>query len=177
MSDTDAGAESPAGGERPQGTAQGPNLSIRAQYIKDLSFENPAAPQILMSGSERPKIDISIGVRSNRMSDTEYEVELQVNAKAEVAEKVAFVAELKYGGLFVLSNFPQEQIQPVVMIECPRLLFPFARQILAGATRDGGFPPLMIDPIDFVALYRRQQQEAARRGQEQAPTDSVAGSA
>ena len=174
MADSSAGAGADTTGGAPQ-QAAAPNIAIRAQYVKDLSFENPSAPQILAGSAERPKIDINVGIRTARMSESDFEVELQINAKAEMSDKPAFLIELKYAGVFALTNFPQEQIQPIVMIECPRLLFPFARQIIASSTRDGGFPPLMLEPIDFVALYRRQQQEAAAR-QAQA-IDRPAGSA
>jgi preprotein translocase subunit SecB len=132
-------------------------LSLMAQYVKDLSFENPNAPNSFQE-KESPKIDVSIDVRARRVGDEHYEVELKFAVKASHSETTAFVAELLYGGLFGIRNVPEEHLEALCLIECPRLLFPFARRILADATRDGGFPPLMLDPIDFVALYQQRSK-------------------
>ncbi|MBZ0227475.1 MAG: protein-export chaperone SecB [Bauldia sp.] len=137
-----------------QGAPQ--NLGVLAQYVKDLSFENPGAPQSLRSRSSAPAINITINVATGQPSNNEVEVELKIEAEAKVEDRVLFAVDLTYGGMFRLTNIPVEAVQPVLMIECPRLLFPFARQILAEATRNGGFPPLLIDPVDFVALYRQR---------------------
>lgn len=152
MADTDSNAQ-PAQGAQP-------NLGIVAQYVKDLSFENPGSPATLMQQGQQPSINVQIGVQSNQRAPDQYEVELRIEARATSGETVLFAVELVYAGLFRLSNFPQENIRPVALIECPRLLFPFARQILADATRNGGFPPLLIDPVDFVSLYRQQIENA-----------------
>lgn len=152
MADTDSNAQ-PAQGAQP-------NLGIVAQYVKDLSFENPGSPATLMQQGQQPSINVQIGVQSNQRAPDQYEVELRIEARATSGETVLFAVELVYAGLFRLSNFPQENIRPVALIECPRLLFPFARQILADATRNGGFPPLLIDPVDFAALYRQQIENA-----------------
>ena len=145
----------------PQAAQDGPQLRILSQYIKDLSFENPNAPQSLAKGSaQAPNIAVHVDVRVNRLSDTDYEVELQLNVDAQSGETAMFVAELVYGGIFRLQNIPQESLQPVLLIECPRQIFPFARRIIADISRDGGFPPLMIDPIDFAGLYRQQMSQA-----------------
>ncbi len=155
------------GGAQPEGGGETqPQLRLLAQYVKDLSFENPNAPAALAGGGGSPKIDISVDVQAARRGDTEFEVDLKIAATAKRDKDVAFIVELSYGGLFQLSNIPAEQLQPVVLIECPRLLFPFARRVLADATRDGGFPPLMIDPIDFVALYQRQLAAETKRQDE-----------
>ena len=148
-----------------------PQLRLLAQYAKDLSFENPNAPASLSAspGGSNPKIDISVDVQANPRSNTEFEVELKIAATAKRDEAVSFIVELNYGGLFQLSNIPSEQLQAVVLIECPRLLFPFARRVVADATRDGGFPPLMIDPIDFVALYQRQRAAKQAEQNPQSP--------
>ena len=133
-----------------------PQLSVVGQYIKDFSFENPNAPKSLAGGQEAPQINIQINVNATPLSDTDIEVVLMVAGKAEVAGSLMFNFELAFGGVFRIRNVPQESLNAVVLIECPRLLFPFARQIIADATRDGGYPPLMLQPIDFVELYRRQ---------------------
>lgn len=135
-----------------------PSLRILGQYLKDLSFENPSAPQSLGQDAQ-PEISISVNVNARPMSETDFEVELHLEAKASSQDKVAFAAELVYAGMFRLENFPQQLLHPAILIECPRLLFPFARQILAEATRNGGFPPLMLDPIDFAAMYQRRLQQ------------------
>ena len=144
----------------------GPQLNVLAQYTKDLSFENPNAPKSLSQPGQQPAINIQINVNPTQLSNTDFEIELKLEGKAEVSGTVLFNFELVYAGVFRLQNIPQEQIGPVVMIECPRLLFPFAREIVAGAVIHGGFPPLMLDPVDFVSLYRQKvgQQPAAATG-------------
>jgi preprotein translocase subunit SecB len=129
---------------------------VIAQYIKDFSFENPNAPHSLMQQQQQPQISIQINVNPNQLSNTDYEVELKIEGKAEIEGKVLFAFDLNYGGVFRLTNIPQENIGPLLMIECPRLLFPFARELIASAISNGGFPPLMLQPIDFVGLYQRR---------------------
>jgi preprotein translocase subunit SecB len=133
-----------------------PQMKILGQYLKDLSFENPNAPQSLNTQANQPEISISVNVNARTISPTDFEVELHLDAKASHNDKVVFAAELLYAGVFRLENIPQEALHPVVLIECPRMLFPFARQVLADATRNGGFPPLMLDPIDFAAMYQKR---------------------
>ncbi len=142
-----------------------PQLRIIAQYVKDLSFENPNAPGSLGADQDAPKIDASVDVQAKRVSDTDFEVTLKVSITAKRGDVVAFITELLYAGLFRLQNIPDDQKQPIVLIECPRQLFPFARRVVADTIRDGGYPPLLLDPIDFAALY--QQQMAARQAQQQ----------
>ncbi len=137
---------------------QGPSLNALAQYTKDLSFENPNAPRSLGPQEQSPNISISVNVNATPLSDTDFEVELTLEGRAGEAPNVLFSFELVYCGIFRLQNIPQDSMHAVVMIECPRLLFPFARQIVADAVRGGGFPPLFIDPIDFAALYRQRSQ-------------------
>ncbi len=140
-----------------------PSLNILAQYTKDLSFENPAAPRSLQARDNAPNINIGVNVNANPLSDTDFDVVLSLNAEAKDGDKVVFAAELVYGGVFRITGFPQEHMLPVLFIECPRLLFPFARQIIADVTRNGGFPPLMIDPIDFAQMFsQRMAEEQAR---------------
>jgi preprotein translocase subunit SecB len=138
-----------------------PQLNVLAQYTKDLSFENPNAPASLAPQQQQPAINIQINVSANNVSENEFEVTLSVEGKAENAGKVMFSFDLAYAGVFRIVNVPKENLHPLVMIECPRLLFPFAREIIATAVRDGGFPPLMLDPVDFVGLYRQNMERQA----------------
>jgi preprotein translocase subunit SecB len=147
-----------------------PQLNVLAQYIKDMSFENPAAPRSLQPQQQAPAINIQINVNAKPLSDTDYEVELKLEGKADAQGTVLFSFDLLFAGVFRLQNVPQENIHPLIMIECPRLLFPFAREIIATAVRNGGFPPLLIDPVDFVSLYRQKVGEL--QGQQQAPVAS-----
>lgn len=165
--ETDAVHESNGNGAAATGTAAPkpqPSLRILGQYLKDLSFENPNAPQTLAPQQSQPDINISVNVNAKNLTPSDYEVELHLDAKATSQDKVIFSAELIYAGTFRLENFPPQMAHPAVLIECPRLLFPFARQILAEATRNGGFPPLMLDPIDFASMYQKrlQQQTAGK---------------
>lgn len=161
-----AAGQPAAAGAEGAGTAQDkPTLNILAQYVKDLSFENPGAPQSLQPRKEAPAIKINVNVNSNPLSDTDYDVALTINATAEAEGKTVFSTELIYGGVFRMSGFPKEHMLPLLFVECPRLLFPFARQIVAECTRNGGFPPLMIDPIDFGQMFaRRIAEEKAKSG-------------
>lgn len=138
-----------------------PAVRVLAQYIKDLSFENPNAPASLREGSQ-PKIDLQLDVNARAMEDPSvFEVELKINARSTRDDQNLFICELVYAGLFQFSNIPQDSVEPMLLIESPRILFPFARQILADATRNGGFPPLMLDPMDFAGLYMSQRQPVA----------------
>ncbi|WP_349358912.1 protein-export chaperone SecB [Stappia sp.] len=145
-----------------------PGMSILAQYIKDLSFENPNAPGSLQP-KEQPKLDINVNVSAQPMGENQYEVVITLTANAKTGDMTVFAIELIYAGLFRVTGVPQEHIHPFVLIECPRMLFPFARNILADASRNGGFPPLMLDPIDFAALYRQNMQQAEAAGGEAKP--------
>jgi len=143
---------------------QAMQIQINAQYIKDFSFENPNAPASLQPQEQQPKIDVNVDVSASRVNETEvYEVVLKINADAKSGDRSLFITELTYGGLFTLKGINEQNITPILLIECPRLLFPFARNIVAEATRDGGFPPLLIQPVDFAGMYRQtmaQQQDA-----------------
>jgi preprotein translocase subunit SecB len=136
-----------------------PQLNVVAQYIKDFSFENPNAPKSLTAGGEAPQIGIQINVNAAPINETDIEVVLKLEGKADIAGSVMFNFELAFGGMFRIRNVPQESLNAVVLIECPRLLFPFAREIIATAVRNGGFPPLLLDPVDFVALYRQKMEQ------------------
>jgi preprotein translocase subunit SecB len=138
-----------------------PGIHVLGQYIKDLSFENPGAPASLRPSSANPNLDVNVNVNAKPMSETDFEIELKLDATATRDDETLFIAEVAYAGVFRIHNVPKEHMQPIILIECPRLLFPFARQILADATRQGGFPPLMIDPVDFAALYRQRMSQVA----------------
>jgi preprotein translocase subunit SecB len=140
-----------------------PQVAILTQYVKDLSFENPNAPASLQA-TEQPRIDVNVAVNAKRAGDSVFEVELKITAKAMVGDDVTFLVDLAYAGLFGLSNVPEEALEPFLIIEAPRIIFPFARRIIADSVRDGGFPPLMLDPIDFAALYMAQQGQGAPAG-------------
>jgi preprotein translocase subunit SecB len=159
------------------GPAQGPagqqvqvQLSVLGQYIKDFSFENPNAPRSLTPTQTQPAINIQINVGVQQLAETDYEVTLKLEGKAENSGSVLFAFDLTFAGVFRVQNVPPETLQPLVMIECPRLLFPFAREIVATAVRNGGFPPLLLDPVDFVALY--QQRAAQVQAQTATPQTS-----
>ncbi|MET0743933.1 MAG: protein-export chaperone SecB [Microvirga sp.] len=147
-----------------------PALNALAQYCKDFSFENPNAPRSLQPQNEGPQINLQVNVNAKQLDGNDFEVDLTLEGDAKVGGKdVLFAFELTYSGVFRVQNVPAEQLHPVVMIECPRLLFPFARQIVAEAVRNGGFPPLYIDPIDFVALYRQRAAELQSQPPANAP--------
>lgn len=148
--------------EKDQNSEQtGPGLQIMVQYVRDLSFENPGAPNF--GGTDNPSINVEANVGARKLSDTDYEVGLKFRIEASHGEgddqKLQFISELEYCGVFRLLNIAEADVKPVLLIEAPRQLFPFARRVLADATRDGGYPPIMLDPIDFLALY--QQSEGA----------------
>ena len=172
MTDTGRSANGGNGSEADAAAGQaGPRLSILTQYVKDLSFENPRAPMGLQPGQPRPEIQIQVDVQARQVGEEQFEVSLELNAEAKSGENTVFLMELTYGGVFALANIPADSLQPLLLIECPRLLFPFVRRIVSDVTRDGSFPPLMIDPIDFVALYRRRMQAAQEgAGPEEAGT-------
>ena len=133
-----------------------PAFGVLAQYVKDLSFENPGAPRTLVQGGQAPNIQISVNVNARGLSENDVEVELKIEGQAGEGADTMFRFDLLYAGVFRLQNVPQDSRTAVVLIECPRLLFPFARQLISDAVRNGGFPPLLIDPIDFAALYRQR---------------------
>lgn len=143
------------------GTSGAPALNVVSQFIRDLSFENPRGGSYVMRPDQPPALGVQVNVNTKPMSDSDYEVELLIEARATDNNAVLFAVELKYCGIFRIFNIPKEQIHPVVLIECPRLLFPFAREIVANTVRNGGFPPLLLDPVDFVALYQQKMQEQA----------------
>jgi preprotein translocase subunit SecB len=166
---------------QPGAQTQPPPLVVNIQYVKDLSFEVPGAPQVYTHLRAQPQVNINLDVQARRVQDGQnvFEVSLMIRAEAHEAASqgngqsapvppTVFVAELTYAGVFTLSGLPDNAMEPVLLVECPRILFPFARNILADVTRDGGFPPVLLQPIDFVALWQ------ARRAQTQGATTAVA---
>jgi preprotein translocase subunit SecB len=155
----------------PQGQAQAmPPLMVNVQYIKDLSFEVPNAPEIYATLRSQPAVQINLDVQARNLQEGQNVYEVVLSVKAEAREAVqngsgegrpVFIAELHYAGVFTLTNVPPEAVEPLLLIECPRLLFPFARAVLSDVTREGGFPPVLLQPIDFVGLWQaRKAQEA-----------------
>ena len=144
------------GNGAPEETKAIPRFSVMTQYTKDFSFENPNAPRTLGSQQQGPKISLQINVNARQLGPGDFEVSLMLEGGAGEGADALFKFELNYAGVFRVENVPQEQIQPLVMIEGPRLLFPFARQIVAESVRAGGYPPLYVDPIDFHGLYMQR---------------------
>jgi preprotein translocase subunit SecB len=163
----------------PPGAAQPvPPLVVNIQYVKDLSFEVPGAPQIYTQLRSAPRVDINLDVQARRVTEGQSAFEVTLTIRAEATEAPAagttngeggsgtggrvFLAELAYAGVFTLSGLPENTVEPVLLVECPRILFPFARNILADVTRDGGFPPVLLQPIDFVALWQQRRAQMAK---------------
>ncbi len=159
---------------QPGGQAPQQPLVVNIQYVKDLSFEVPGAPQVFTQLRAQPQVNINLDVQARRVQEgqTVFEVSLMIRAEAHEAAAgqsngqtaavppTVFVAELTYAGVFTLTGLPDNAIEPVLLVECPRILFPFARNILADVTRDGGFPPVLLQPIDFVALWQARRAQA-----------------
>lgn len=135
-------------------------LIVNAQYIKDLSFENPRAPQSLMQPTAQPEVEINVDVKARNLAPEVFEIILSVTATAKTKQEPIFVVELAYAAVVTVKNAPEALLPQLILVETPRIMFPFVRAIIADATRDGGFPPLMLNPIDFAELLRRQQAEA-----------------
>ena len=156
MTDIDPGADAPEG----QG-AELPGIRILTQFIRDLSFENPRAPEVLRSGGQQPQIELGVEMNARGRDDGFFEVDLKLTASAQKDGSALFHCELLYGGLFQINGVGQEDMELVLMTECPRYLFPFARMIIADMSAQGGFPPFMLDPIDFAAIYLSQKGQLA----------------
>jgi len=148
----------------PNGADNAPAAGMISQYVKDLSFENPRAPAVYQSQSA-PEIDVQFNIGANQVADEVHEVVLKIEVRADTEGQPAFIVDLSYAGLFGFRNVPADQIQPFLLGEAPRLLFPFARRVVADAIRDGGFPPLLLEPMDFGALYQQQLQAQGAQSQ------------
>ena len=157
----------------PNATApQPPRMQILAQYVRDLSFENIVAQRGLNGAEVTPEVSVQVSLDARKRStEHQYEVicKFRVGSKNTADDANLFMCELDYGGVFHVEGVPEDQLHPFLMIECPRMLFPFIRRIISDTTRDGGFPPVNLDPVDFVALYR---QELVRRAQAERPADA-----
>jgi preprotein translocase subunit SecB len=158
-----AGAAAPSNGQAPQQ----PQVLINAQYVKDFSFENPRAPHSLMQTQAQPEVQIGVDVKAQPIAPNVFEVLLTIHADAKTGEDRVFLVELVYGAVATVTNVPEPAMAQFLLVETPRLMFPFARALIANATREGGFMPLLLRPIDFAELIR--QQQAAREAQGQAP--------
>lgn len=152
-------------GVTPPEAAAGPRMQVLTQYTRDLSFENIAAQKGLATDG-KPDVRVAVSIDVNPKPSDRYEVALKVKVDSKVGEAPVFILELDYAGLFLIQNVPQEQLAALLMVECPRLIFPYVRRIVGDVTRDGGYPPLNLDQMDFLALYR---QEIARRQAMAAP--------
>ena len=158
--DEQGAAQPGANGAMANGQDTAPAAGLISQYVKDLSFENPSAPAIYQVQTA-PAIDVQFNIAANQVADEVHEVVLKIEVRAEAENQTAFIVDLSYAGLFGLRNVPAEQMQPFLLGEAPRLLFPFARRVVADTIRDGGFPPLLLEPMDFGALYMQQLQAQA----------------
>lgn len=146
--------------------SQASRLVVNTQYVKDLSFENPSAPASLVGGQKMsPKVDVSVDVSARRMQEKLFEVVLRIRVNASHEDSALFLAEVDYAGVFTVGDMPEEEIEPEVLIHAPQLLFPFARAIIADNVRDGGFAPLLVQPIDFAVLYDQRKGQQKANGQ------------
>ncbi|HEY1258176.1 MAG TPA: protein-export chaperone SecB [Stellaceae bacterium] len=141
--------------------AEPAQLSVNVQYVKDFSFENPRAPQSLLQPQAQPEVAINVDVKARNLGPELYEIVLTVNVNARAQSEPVFLVELAYAAVVTIKNAPEPMLRSLILVEAPRIMFPFARAIIANATRDGGFPPLLINPIDFAELLRRQPEAPA----------------
>jgi preprotein translocase subunit SecB len=161
----ETGATNEVEQQQPNGADTMPQVGVISQYVKDFSFENPNAPAVYQWQGQ-PQMDVEFNIGAQTLGEGVHEVALKIDVAARTEDQTAFQLELLYAGLFALRNIPEDQLQPFLLAEAPRLLFPFARQIVAQAVQDGGFPPLLLEPIDFAGLYLQQaaQQQAQASG-------------
>lgn len=175
---SDESADPPAPEDQQQPDEQ-PTLIVNAQYVKDLSFENPNAPNSLLQQSGEPNVQVGIDTSAVQLEGSTFEVTLTVRAEGTAGDTTLFLVEAAYAGIFTLGEVPEEYVAPMLYVEAPRQLFPFVRAVVAVCVRDGGFPPLLIHPVDFLALFQQRaaQQAEAEAGQEgaaEASTDTPA---
>lgn len=157
---SDETADQPAADDQEQPSGQ-PTLVVNAQYVKDLSFENPNAPHSLLQQSGEPNVQVGVDTAAVQLEGTTFEVTLTIRAEGTAGDTTLFLVETAYAGVFTLGDTPEEYIAPLLYVEAPRQLFPFARAVVAECVRDGGFPPLLIHPVDFMALFQQRAQQAA----------------
>jgi preprotein translocase subunit SecB len=157
-----AGTTEGGGAMTPDGGTLPVQVRVVGQYIKDLSFENPNVHKLLGATNDKPALRIEVNVNATKIADQAFESMIQFKAEAAGKVGVIYDLELTYGGLFHIENLPEQALEPFLLINCPALLFPFLRRLVADLTRDGGFPPLLLDPIDFAALFMQRKQAGAR---------------
>ncbi|MBY8977200.1 protein-export chaperone SecB [Rhodobacteraceae bacterium NNCM2] len=175
-SDTKSDEENGAGSETPEiapgaeaATTQiAPTVKMLAHFTRDLSFENVGARENTGTGAEQPQISVNVGMDAQSLGENRYQIIMKINGTAKVAENTRFLIELEYGGVFQIDNAQEAHVHPILFIECPRQLLPFARRVVADVTRDGGYPPLMLDNVDFAALYRQKIEQLRAQQAEQA---------
>ena len=156
MSDIDPTQTPPNGNGEDTGA---PGIRVLAQFVRDFSFENPRAPESLRSGVAQPQIDLGVEMNARGREDGLFEVDLKLSARAVRDDETVFHVELLYGGLFAIEGVPSEDLEPVLLIECPRFLFPYARRMISDVTSEGGFPPFLLDPIDFAGVYASRKAQ------------------
>lgn len=170
MADENQANPAAAPGQQPA-----PSIAIKAQYLRDLSFENVSVQQSDGRMDDKPEIQVGVNLDAKKRGENMYEVILKTTATAKGQDAVMFLVELEYAGMFEIKNVPDNQLHPVLMIECPRIIFPFARRIISDVTRDGGYPPLMLDMVDFAGIYRAELEK--RRAASNLETEKPAGTA
>ena len=177
--DAASGSAGAGAGTGTQAQAAKPPLAVTAQYVKDLSFENPRAPaSLVQAGNQKNQPQVAVGVEVNVRQLQEkklFEVILQSRVEAKNGDDPLFLVELQYAGLFTIGDVPAEIIQVLLFVEAPRMLFPFARHIIAESVRDGGFPPMLIQPVDFAAMYKKRLEQAQSEQAAQQPAKAATG--
>lgn len=161
MSDEQNGASN---GNGANSNTANPSIQVVGQYLKDLSFESPKAPHSLKSPGDNPNLQVDINVNVNKLGDDSYESGIQLKAHASNSDGTIYVIEAVYAGAFEVKNIPQDALEPILLINCPTILYPFLRRIISDATQEGGFPPLLLDPIDFANLYQQRQEAQKTKG-------------
>ena len=163
-----------------QPTANGtPSMQLRAQYIKDLSFENPRAPGSIFNLKEAPELEVNVNLAAQRLDESVFELAIQINVRAQAEKSTVFMTDLSYGGIFETQNIPEDALEQVLFVQGAFLLFPYARRVISDITRDGGFPPVQLEPVDFLTMYQQnrgnmQRQEAPQAEQQQAAAPAAA---
>ncbi len=161
---TDQNTDQQAGAQ-----TEAPIFRLQKMYVKDLSFENPNAPEVFTTKQNEPKVEINLGLKNNRLEgDSLYEVTISITAKVTHGQeaKTLFIIEVEHGGVFTIKNIPDQHIPAVLAVDCPTMMFPYTRQIISQLTVDGGFVPFLMEPVNFLALFQNQQRQAAAQTQD-----------
>ncbi|MEM7236706.1 MAG: protein-export chaperone SecB [Pseudomonadota bacterium] len=161
----DAGADAAAAA-----TQEAPSVKMLAHFTRDLSFENVGARESLGASTEQPQINVNVGMDAKSMGEGRYQIVMKISGTAKSGEQTRFLVELEYGGIFLIENAQEAHVHPILFIECPRQLLPFARRVVADVTRDGGYPPLMLDNVDFAGLYRQKIEQLRAQQAEKGET-------